>query len=617
MTPRNRHENLTLTRVQRDDRNEPNFRPLDAGLIRRLFTYTRPYARLRNWLTFTVIIRSIQLPLLAWSIGAIINGPVSRGDLHGVILGCIGFALLAFVTQLTMVFRIRMGQLIGELVIHDLRMTLFRHLLTMPLSFFNRTKLGRIISRLTTDVEAVRVGVQDVFFVGCIQGGQAVISTVLMLWIDVRLFLVVMIMAPVIWSLNRIFRRRLSEATRATQESFSRITATLAESVTGIRVTQGFSRQAVNADIFYDLASDHSRYNLEAARTSGTFLPLLELSSQLVTACLMIASGYLAFQAAHPVPVGTLIQFFFLSGVFFGALQSLGTLYNQAMMSMAGAERVFRLLDTPPDWSDAPTARTLPELRGRVECRQLSFGYNPERLVLRDIDLVAEPGQTVALVGHTGSGKTSIINLIAKFYLPTKGEILIDGVSILDIKGESLHRHMAIIQQQNFLFTGTVMENIRIGRPTATDDEVIEAARRLDCLDILQSLSDGFQTAVGERGAGLSLGQRQLVCFVRALLADPRILILDEATSSIDTFTEVRIQKALMQLLKGRTCFVIAHRLSTVRHADQVIVLDRGRIIERGTHSELLAKRGHYSNLYRQFARLGLGAGRAVPKTTT
>jgi ATP-binding cassette subfamily B protein len=600
-------DSLTLTRIRHDDHQEAQYLPLDMGLIRRLFTYTRPHSRLRNWLTLTVILRSIQLPVLAWSIGAIINGAISRNSIRGTLWGCVGFASLALFTQVTFFFRLRMGQMIGELVIHDIRLELFQHLLTMPMSFFNRTKLGRIISRMTSDVEAVRAGVQDVFFVGCVQGGQALVSTALMLWIDVHLFLVVMIMAPVVWALNQIFRKRLSEASRATQESFSRITATLAESVTGIRVTQGFARQSVNADLFHELVIDHSRYNLDVARTSGVFLPLLELSSQLVTAGLMVAGAYLAFRTSEPVAVGTLIQFFFLSGVFFAALQSLGTLYNQAMMSMAGAERVFRLLDLEPEWEDRPSARDLPEIRGHVECRGLTFGYDPTHLVLKDINLIAEPGQTIAIVGHTGSGKTSIINLIAKFYLPTHGEILIDGVSILDIKGECLHRNMAIIQQQNFLFTGTIMDNIRVGRPAALDEEVIDAARRLDCLDILESLPHGLQTHVGEHGSGLSLGQRQLVCFVRALLADPRILILDEATSSVDTMTEVRIQKALSQLLKGRTCFVIAHRLSTVRNANQVLVLDGGRVIERGTHSELLMQRGHYSNLYRQFARLGLG----------
>jgi ATP-binding cassette subfamily B protein len=509
---------------------------------------------------------------------------------------------------------VRLGQLLGEFVIHDIRLQLFRHLLTMPLSFYNRTKLGRIISRMTIDVDAVRAGVQDVFFVGCVQGGQGVVAALLMLWIDWRMFLVVMIMAPVVWWLNRLFRKRMSYVTRATQESFSRVTATLAESVTGIRVTQGFARQSVNADLFHELVYDHSRFNLDMARTSGVFLPLLELSSQLVTACLIIAAGSLALHASHPVAVGTLIQFFFLSGVFFVSVQGLGNLYNQAMTSMAGAERVFRLLDLQPEWQDAAEARDLPEIRGRIECRGLSFAYDPARTILREVNLVAEPGQTIALVGHTGSGKTTLVNLIAKFYLPTDGDILIDGVPLREIEGSCLHRHTAIIQQQNFLFTGTVMDNIRVGRPAASDEDVREAARRLDCLDILDALPDGLMTRVGERGAGLSVGQRQLVCFVRALIADPRILILDEATSSVDTITEVRIQKALSQLLKGRTCFVIAHRLSTVRHADQVLVLDLGRIVERGTHTELLLKRGLYSNLYRQFARLGLGGARPAPK---
>ncbi|MEI6563971.1 MAG: ABC transporter ATP-binding protein [bacterium] len=602
--------NLAIPPIRSQPQDEPKFRPLDVKIIRRLFHYTRIYPTLRNWLTLFVIVRAIQLPLLAWAIGAIINGPISHDSMRGTLFGCIGFAGLAVFTQVMFAYRIHMGQTLGERVIHDIRLQLFRHLLTMPISFFNRVPLGRIISRMTSDVEAVRSGVQDVFFVGCVQGGQTLVSGILMLWIDYRLFLVVISMAPFIWGLSHRFRERMSEAARAMQESFSRITVTLAESVTGIRVTQGFARQSVNADIFQQLSADHSRYTLNAARTSAVFLPLLELSSQLVTACLILAGGMLTLNVSHSLNVGILIQFFFLSTVFFSGLQSVGTLYNQALMAMAGAERVFRLLDQQPDWEDTPYSRDLPALNGRVECRQLSFGYDPARPVLHDINFVAEPGQTIALVGHTGSGKTSIINLIAKFYLPDAGKLLIDGVSILDIKSDYLHRHMAIIQQQNILFTGTVMENIRVGRPTASDTEVTEAARQLDCLDMVESLPQGLYTHVGEHGAGLSLGQRQLVCFVRALLADPRILILDEATSSVDTVTEVRIQKALAQLMKGRTCFVVAHRLSTVRYADQVLVMDRGRIVEHGTHTELLIKGGVYANLYRQFARIGLGGSR-------
>ena len=606
----NTKRGLTLTQVQPlREQEEAAQRPLDISLIRRLFSYTRPYASVRNWLFFLVIIRTVQLPLLAWSIGAVMNGPIAHGDVRGTILGAAGFGLLAAFTQFSFHFRYHLALKLGEGVVRDLRGKIFEQLMHMPMSFFNKTKLGRIISRMTSDVDAVRSGVQDVVFVTMVQGGQMIVSAALMMWHDLALFAVVVGMAPVLWSLNRAFRDKFSRLSRANQESFSRVTATLAESVSGIRVTQGFVRQSVNAEVFRNLVTEHSQYNLDMARTSGIFLPLLEFSSQFFISLLLLIGGYRVIHPGIGMPMGDLITFFFLAGIFFQPLQTLGSLYNQALTAMAGAERVFQLLDTQPEWTDATDATALPPVTGKVELRNVTFGYDPMRPVLHDIDVTAEPGQTIALVGHTGSGKTSIINLIAKFYLPTHGELRIDGREIRTITGASLHRQMGIIQQQNFLFTGTIMDNIRVGRPGATDAEVVEAARRLDCLDLIESLPDGFQTQVGERGSNLSLGQRQLVCFIRAMLADPRILILDEATSSVDTMTEARIQKALEKLLKGRTCFVIAHRLSTIRHADRVLVLNKGRIIERGTHLELLAQGGVYTSLYREFVRAGQAGG--------
>lgn len=596
---------LSLTHV-RPEEKEPDARPLDLGLIRRILAYMRPYAGRRNFLLVCVVLRAIQLPCVAWVTGAVINGPITRHEgWNAVLLGSLGYLLLVAFTQFTFHFRQRLALELGEAVVHDMQNEIFTHLQRMPMSFYNQTKIGRIISRVSSDCESVRVGVQDVLFITVVGLGQMLVSSIFMLYYDRVLFCMLASMSPVLWMLNRYFRNKLSKAYRDVQESFSRVTGTLAESVCGIRVTQGFVRQEVNAELFEKLIVSHSRYNMKAARTAGVFLPILEFNSQLFIAALLLVGGYRVLDPDIAMPVGNLIQFFFMANVFFSPIQMLGTQYNQALTAMAGAERVFQLLDTKPEWEDKPDAPTLPRIRGEVEFDHLSFGYDKDRLVLHDICFVAEPGMTVALVGHTGSGKSSIVSLIAKFYLPTEGEVRVDGHNLSDFNTDSLHQQLGIVLQQNFLFTGTVLENIRVGRPGATDAEVFGAVRELDCLDLITALPQGFQTPVGEKGSGLSLGQRQLVCFARALLADPRILILDEATSSVDTLTEVRVQRALTKLLMGRTSFVVAHRLSTIRHADMVLVLDQGHIIERGTHDELIATGGVYADLCREFTRAG------------
>jgi ATP-binding cassette subfamily B protein len=599
----NRVQTLSRTLTRHVERQDERQRPLEFRLIARLLRFTQPYRWTRNWLLLCVVIRSIQLPALTWTVAAVINGPIARADARGVMRGAIFFGSLAIATQFVMHFRQRLALELGEAVVRDLRNSLFAHLQILRMRWFHQTKVGRVISRMTSDIEDVRVGVQEVLFVTLVQLGQMIVAAAAMIWFDWSLFLIVLGLAPSLWAINHFFHRRLSVDLRNMRESFSRVTATLAESVVGIRVTQAFVRQEENARIFEDLAADHSGYNTAVLRTQGLFLPLLDLNSQVFIVVLLMVGGYRVLTPGSSMAIGDLVGFFFMAGLFFSPILVIGNQYNQAMTAMAGAERLFGLLDTPPEWADPPTAIPLPDLVGDVEFRDVTFGYQADRPVLHHVSFKVEPGQIVALVGHTGSGKSSIINLVSKFYLPQQGQILIGGHDLLNIQSDSLHHRMGIVLQQNFLFYGTVADNIRFGKPQATEAEILSVLERLGCADLLDSLPDGLSTQVGERGGTLSAGQRQLVCFARALIADPQILILDEATSSIDSATEARLQRALEVLVTGRTSFIVAHRLSTIRHAHLLLVLDHGRIVERGRHRELLARGGVYAGLHRRFVQ--------------
>lgn len=592
-----------ITYFRSTEEREADRAPLQVNLIRRIFTYTRSQAARRNWLFVLTFARGLQLPALAWMIGRTINGPIAGRNLPGIYLHAAIYLGLVLLMLVTLHFRQRFALELGEAVAHAMRLELFRKLTAMPLSFFNKTKFGRIISRLTSDIENVRVAVQDVAFVVTIQAVQMAVAALLMAWYNWKLFAVMLTLVPAIWVVNHRYRREASRRLRKVQQSWSRLTSTLAESVSGIRVTQAFVRQEINAGFFRKLVNVHGENNVGVARASAVFIPLLQMKSQLFLGVMALLGGYgaLRWHGWLHMNVGDLVMFFFLANFFFDPVQVIGNQYNQALAAMAGAERYFRLIDAEPEWQDAPAARPLPRIRGRVEFRSVGFEYEPGRPVLQDISFTAEPGKTVALVGHTGSGKTTIVALLQKFYLPTTGRVLVDGHDLLEVTSDSLRLQMGSVQQNNLLFAGTVAENIRLARPQATDAEVRATLRVLDCLDLVEAQPCGLETQVAGGSAVLSAGQRQLVCFARALLADPRILVLDEATSAIDTVTENRLQRALEVLLKGRTAFVVAHRLSTIRRADLLLVLDQGRIVERGTHAALLAVGGVYARLHEEF----------------
>ncbi len=587
-------------RQLRPDEEEPDRLPLHWSTIARLLAFTSAHRGQRNALLWLCAFRALALPTLAWVVGHIIKGPITNGDTTSTVEWLILFLGAVILADIALYWRIRLAHQIGEAVLRDLRDQLMKHLLTQPLSFFHARRHGSLISRMISDIEAMRNGIQNNFFITLVSFGQMACAAGLMLWVNPKLFLVLLAIVPGLLLIHGFFRGKILHASRLQQESFSRVTSALAETVQGIRVTQGFAREETNAGIFARLVRTLAGNVVKTASLSALYLPLLELNSQGFLAALVGVGGWAALSGAT-TGLGDLLTFFFLADLFFSPITIIGTQLSEATLAMAGAERYFRLLDTPPAWSDAPTARECPPLKGKVEFTHVTFSYLPGQPVLHAVSFVAQPGQVIALVGHTGSGKSTIIGLIAKFQLPDSGQIRLDDTDLAEIQQISLRRQTGFVFQQNFLFAGTIAENVKSARPDATDAEIRQAFRDLDCLDLIEDLPAGIHTQCAEKGRGLSLGQQQLVAFARALMANPRILVLDEATSAVDTLTESRLQLALARLMQGRTSFVVAHRLSTIRKADQVLVLDQGKIVERGSHSELIALNGAYASLHRHF----------------
>jgi ATP-binding cassette subfamily B multidrug efflux pump len=571
-------------------------KPFDWGQVKRLASYMRPYRKqilpIIIMMMILGAITKLTVPLL---ISSAIDNAIKMKD-SKLLFILVGAMLSVYMIQwVANSFRIRYTNMIGQKVIFDLRHHLFSHIQTLSFRFFDTRPAGSVLVRITNYVNSL----QDLFtngvvnlLIDCVQLFGIMI---ILLTFNFKLGAAIIITVPLMFMISAQLRKRIRKAWQDVTMKQSRINSHLNECIQGIKVTQAYTQEKENIEFFQNVNMQNRLSWNKASMLNQMFGPIIEVTGA-IGYCILFWLGANLIQSGE-ITVGLLVAFATYIGYFWEPINRMGQMYSQLLIAMASAERIFEFIDEKPSVAEPLAAKDLPPIKGNVKFENLVFEYEPGRPALKGINLDVEAGQSIALVGHTGSGKSTIMNLLCRFYDPVEGKVLIDGTDVRDVTIQSLRSQVGIVLQDTFIFSGTIRDNIRFGRLGATDEEVEQAAKAVHAHDFIANLPLGFETEVQERGNVLSMGQRQLISFARALLANPSILILDEATASIDTETELKIQYALKTLLAGRTSFIVAHRLSTIRNADKIIVLDHGKMMESGNHDELMSKQAIYYGL--------------------